>query len=154
MERRPANFGDWIKIGYVEGSGTTSNINYYEYWDYNVPVGSYAYRYKQFDSNGSFSYSNTLEIDISPPGEFVLYQNYPNPFNPVTRILYKIPEDGNVKLVVYNALGAQVEILVDEYKQQGYYEAVFYSDNVSSGVYVYSLQYAGKILTKKMLLLK
>lgn len=154
IERRPASYGDWTKIGYVEGSGTASNINYYEFWDYNVPVGSHSYRYKQFGSSGGFSYSEPLDIVISPPDEFMLYQNYPNPFNPSTVIRYQIPDAGFVKMSVYDVLGSEIEILVSEYQQPGFYEVEFFSDGLTSGVYVLGLQYGGRMLTKKMVVLK
>lgn len=154
IERAKRPGGEWVYLGFVKGRGTTNQQGYYEFWDYNLPVGSYEYRYKQIDSNGGFSYSPKLEIDIYPPDEFVLYQNYPNPFNPVTFIRYQIPDAGYVRLSVYNMLGSEVERLVDRYQQPGFYEVEFHSDNVASGVYVYALQYGGKMFTRKMVVLK
>lgn len=154
IERMERPAGEWRALGFVQGMGTTNQVSYYEFWDYGVPVGSYSYRYKQFDSNGSYSYSQTLEIVISPPDEFVLYQNYPNPFNPSTVIRYQIPDAGFVRLSVYDVLGSEIEILMNEYQQSGFYEVEFYSDNVASGIYVLGLHYGGRILTRKMVVLK
>ena len=154
IERAQRPGDEWVYLGFVEGRRTANQAGYYQFWDYNVPVGSHSYRYKQIDSNGSFIYSNTLEIDIYPPGEFVLFQNYPNPFNPVTVIRYQIPDAGYVKLIVYNMLGTQVEKLVDGYQEPGGYFVTFNNDELASGIYVYALQWEGKMFTRKMVVLK
>jgi hypothetical protein len=94
------------------------------------------------------------------PTEFSLEKNYPNPFNPTTNIRYAIPEQGNVKLVVYDLLGNKVSTLVSKSMKAGNYNAVWnaYDDmgvKVSSGVYFYRLMVDNKIVgTKKMVLMK
>lgn len=88
------------------------------------------------------------------PDTYVLYQNYPNPFNPITKIRYKIGEDGIVTLKVYNLLGEEVETIVNEFMRAGEYEVEFNASSLPSGVYFYALQ-AGKFKSiKKMVLLK
>ncbi|MFN3695450.1 MAG: hypothetical protein ACK4UV_10615, partial [Ignavibacterium sp.] len=86
---------DWEIVGFVEGSGTTTETQNYTFVDKKLSTGKYAYRLKQIDVDGAFNYSNEIEVDITAPNEFALYQNYPNPFNPVTKIRYSIP--GNVE---------------------------------------------------------
>jgi hypothetical protein len=86
--------------------------------------------------------------------EYSLSQNYPNPFNPSTRIIFNIPEDSHVQLVVYNLVGEVVALLLDEEKTAGSYEVVFDASELSSGVYFYRLQSNSFIQTKKMLLIK
>jgi hypothetical protein len=88
------------------------------------------------------------------PQEFVLHQNYPNPFNPSTKIVYKIPYQAKVKMVVYDMLGREVAELINEEKSAGRHEVSFEAGNLSSGVYIYQLSYSDKILSKKMLLIK
>jgi hypothetical protein len=86
--------------------------------------------------------------------EFKLEQNYPNPFNPTTKINYQISETELVSLKVYDILGNEVAILVNEEKPSGIYEIDFNADGLTSGVYFYQLK-AGNILqTKKMILLR
>jgi hypothetical protein len=80
--------------------------------------------------------------------------NYPNPFNPSTRINYKIGEPGLVQLKVYNILGVEVGLLVNEYKIAGNYIVDFKADNYSSGVYFYSLSVNNFTQTRKMILEK
>jgi hypothetical protein len=86
--------------------------------------------------------------------EFSLDNNYPNPFNPVTQISYTLPEDGPVKLEIYNLLGQKVATLVDEYQQAGQKTVNWEAKDFSSGVYFYKLTTDKFTATKKMVLIK
>lgn len=88
------------------------------------------------------------------PREFKLYQNYPNPFNPVTDIKYDIPRETYVKLVVYDMLGREAAVLVNETKIPGTYNIHWGSDNIPSGIYIYKLTAGSYEKTMKMVLLK
>ncbi len=88
------------------------------------------------------------------PTEYSLSQNYPNPFNPTTTIEYSIPENGNVKLVVYNSLGEEVTTLVNAYKEAGSYKVNFGAVRLSSGIYYYRLISGTYLSVKKMIVLK
>lgn len=85
---------------------------------------------------------------------FDLLQNYPNPFNPSTTIAYEVPEELRVTLTVYNVLGEQVAVLVDETKSAGNYRINFTADNLPSGLYLYNLKIGSKSITRKMVLSK
>ena len=93
---------------------------------------------------------------ISPtPIEYKLYtKNYPNPFNPGTTINYSIPTNSMVQLVVYNILGKEVAILVNEDKLAGSYTVNFNGSELSSGVYFYTLTTGTEVISNKMLLIK
>ncbi len=113
---------------------------------------------------------NTTGVEVinsEVPADFVLHQNYPNPFNPSTKIKYSIPSvtlrqaqsDNWVTLKVYDVLGNEVATLVNEYKPAGNYEVDFNShsdkgQNLSSGVYFYTLRAGSFVETKKMILLR
>jgi len=88
------------------------------------------------------------------PEKFSLFQNYPNPFNPSTKINYQIPELSLVTLKVYDVLGNEVAILINEEKPTGIYELTWYAENLPSGIYFYRIQANNFIETKKMVLLK
>ncbi|MCC7094367.1 MAG: chitobiase/beta-hexosaminidase C-terminal domain-containing protein [Ignavibacteriaceae bacterium] len=88
------------------------------------------------------------------PLEYSLEQNYPNPFNPNTTIKFQIPKEGMVTLKVYDILGAEVAILVDEEKVAGKYEVNFDANNLASGIYIYCLNVNDFANVKKMVLLK
>lgn len=100
----------------------------------------------------------TDSSDITKPENYVLEQNYPNPFNPSTTIRYEIPVNQvgfvPVKLIVYNALGQQVAILVNEEKPAGIYEAELNMPGLSSGIYYYTLTVPGFTTSKKMAVVK
>ncbi len=95
------------------------------------------------------------------PGIFKMYQNYPNPFNPSTTIRYQLPVGGEVKLAVYDLLGKQISLLVNDERKKGTYDVKFEGSSVSSGIYYYKLDvtdpesYATLYSsTKKMILVK
>ncbi|MCK5077435.1 MAG: T9SS type A sorting domain-containing protein, partial [Calditrichia bacterium] len=104
----------------------------------------------------------TVEINDNKnlnPDNFILNQNYPNPFNPETTISYQLPEDGKIKLEIYNMLGQKVETLLKVNKAAGYYEINWNAGSYASGIYFYQLTFksgSGKqeILRKKMMLVK
>ncbi len=91
---------------------------------------------------------------VSIPSEFTLSQNYPNPFNTGTRFYYRLPEDSDVKIVVYDVLGRRVKILVNEYRPAGTYFGFFIPENISSGVYLLHIRSGTFTDTKKMLYLR
>jgi hypothetical protein len=88
------------------------------------------------------------------PNVYNLEQNYPNPFNPTTMISFDIPKADNVKLVVYDVLGREVALLVNQFRQAGTYDVQFDGSTLSSGVYFYRLETGSFTQTKKMLLVK
>jgi hypothetical protein len=100
-----------------------------------------------------------LPTDVVPvanlvPVDFVMHQNFPNPFNPSTTIYYSIPELSNVVLKVYDVLGNEVSILVNEQKSAGNYKVEFDATELPSGIYFYKLQAGSFVETKKMVFMK
>ncbi|NCS90386.1 MAG: T9SS type A sorting domain-containing protein, partial [Ignavibacteria bacterium] len=92
--------------------------------------------------------------DTEVPKEYALSNNYPNPFNPITIINYQLPKEGLVTLKIYDILGNEVKILVNEQKEMGRYTVQFDASSLASGMYVYQLRANDYTSTKKMLLLK
>ncbi len=100
---------------------------------------------------------NIISTEI--PNSFALYQNYPNPFNPITKIRFDIPsnvkrETSNVKLMIYDVLGREIAVLVNERLKPGTYEVEWDASNYPSGVYLYKLSTDNFKESKKMVLLK
>jgi hypothetical protein len=153
VERKSTN-NEFEEIGFVPGFGSTTEPKSYSFSDQNLENNVYTYRLKQVDFDGTFEYSSEVEVDVNVPATFSLEQNYPNPFNPSTNIKYSVPEAGNVKLSVYNLVGEEVAVLVNGYTDAGQFEVSFDASNLSSGVYLYKLQSANSVITKKMTLLK
>ena len=152
--QRKAETNEYMTIGFVQGFGTTTEPRNYSYTDNTVETGSYTYRLKQVDFDGTFAYSPEVEVDVTAPLTFNLEQNYPNPFNPSTNIRYSVPEAGNITLAVYNVVGEEVAVLANGYTEAGSFNVTFDASNLPSGVYLYKLQSANSVQTKKMLLLK
>jgi hypothetical protein len=88
------------------------------------------------------------------PNTFSLEQNYPNPFNPSTTVKFNLPKSAHVTIKVFDALGRQVALLADEFRQAGSYRINFDAANLASGVYYYSMIADGFKQTKKMTLIK
>jgi len=153
IERRTET-SEFRTIGFVEGYGTTTEPRSYVYTDVTAEMGVNYYRLKQVDYNGTYAYSDVVEIDVTAPLTFDLAQNYPNPFNPSTSIKYSVPESGNIRLSVFNIVGEEVAVLAEGFTQAGIYEVTFDASNLSTGVYLYKLQSANSVQTKKMMLLK
>jgi len=152
IERSVGN-NTWIKIGFVNGNGTTSNPSSYSFVDRNLNSGTYNYRLKQIDFNGNFEYFNLqTSVKIGTPSSIELMQNYPNPFNPSTKIDFEIPDMGFVKLFVYDNTGKQVATLINDYRAAGYYTTEFNAVNLPSGIYFYKLEFntGGQNYTKVM----
>lgn len=95
-------------------------------------------------------------ISTTVPDKFSLKQNYPNPFNPGTKIIFEIPKSvkGNIKLKIYDVLGKEIAVLIDKSLALGSYEYDFNANNLSSGVYFYTLTAGSFTETKRMLLVK
>jgi hypothetical protein len=108
----------------------------------------------QKDFDGTFAYSQEVEVDIDLPLDYSLDQNYPNPFNPTTTIRYAIPEDNFVSIKLYHVLGNEVITLVNEQKQAGRYEMLFNASNIASGVYYYQINSGNFTQTRKLMLMK
>lgn len=141
----------------LQSSGTTTNlyslsfINSQTGW----AVGSFGRILKT--TNGGITSIQTISNEI--PKGYKLEQSYPNPFNPVTKIKFDIPstlkgEMSNIKLIIYDVAGREVEILVNEQLNPGIYEVEWNGANYSTGVYYYKLSAGEYTETKRAVLLK
>jgi hypothetical protein len=100
------------------------------------------------------SITSGVSLTSDMPEHFLLNQNYPNPFNPTTQIKFDLKNSGFVKLIVYDILGREVKILVNEYKPAGSYEVQFDASNLTSGIYFYKLSTKNYTSVKKMVLMR
>jgi hypothetical protein len=148
--------GVWKKVGFVRGAGTSAKPIPYLYIDRNLMPGPYSYRIKKMETNGKFSYTPAITVTVGAvPRVLSLSQNYPNPFNPTTTIEFTVPNDGRATLKVYNSIGQKVATLFDGVAKAGEYHQVGFDGlRLASGVYFTRIEFGGKQLLKKMLLLK
>ncbi len=146
----------WNRISFVEGSGNSNTPREYTFTDKALSAGKYAFRLKQIDRDGKFGYSSEVEVTVgSAPLMFSLDQNYPNPFNPSTTIGFTLQSSDLTSLKVYDAIGREVAVLVNEYLEAGtYHQRTFDASRLASGLYFVRLSSGDKISMKKMLLVK
>ncbi|MCE1188293.1 MAG: putative Ig domain-containing protein [Ignavibacteria bacterium] len=98
--------------------------------------------------------SGVSESTIGKPGSLILEQNYPNPFNPATTIRFNVPQQEHVTLRVYNMLGKEVAVLINQVLNPREYSIVFSANNLASGTYIYSLRAGNDVINREMVLLK
>jgi hypothetical protein len=163
VQRRPANSQTFSTIpgSYVAGMATCVIPRTYAYVDTTATPGEWWYRLKQIDMDQTIHYSSAKRVDVltgvaeeSAPVQFALHQNFPNPFNPATIIRYQVGAACNVHLAVYDLLGREVAVVVNEHIQPGIYEARFDGTSFASGVYVYRLTTGSFTVSRRLLLLK
>ncbi|MDR3668124.1 MAG: T9SS type A sorting domain-containing protein [Ignavibacteriaceae bacterium] len=153
IERKSAG-SDWGTVGSVKASVLSNSPKQYSFTDKNLQSGSYQYRLKMIDNNGTFENSKVLDALVAVPKNFELSQNFPNPFNPSTVIRYSLPIESNVIIRFYNSLGQCIREVNEGKKQTGYYDLNFNSAGLTSGIYFYRIQAGSFVATKKMMLLK
>ncbi|MFZ1517455.1 MAG: T9SS type A sorting domain-containing protein [Ignavibacteriaceae bacterium] len=146
---------EWSMISFINGKGTTTEIQNYSFIDKDLIPSNYRYRLKQIDLDGSYTYSNEILVEVSIPLTFSLEQNYPNPFNPSTIIEFGINKNSIVDLRVYDLLGKEVSVIIDrKYMEAGKYSKKFDVKELASGIYIYNLKSDDLSITKKMQILK
>jgi|WetSurMetagenome_2_1015567.scaffolds.fasta_scaffold36692_2 hypothetical protein len=152
--QRSIDNSNFIYIGFLSGTGTSTEYTRYNFQDYNLDNGKYYYRLKQIDFDGTISFSDVVEVEIKAKLDFTLFQNYPNPFNPGTTIKYQLPVASKIVLKVYNILGKEIATLVNETKEAGTHTVNFDASSLSSGVYIYKISGNESVQTKRMILVK
>ncbi|HZW37816.1 MAG TPA: T9SS type A sorting domain-containing protein [Ignavibacteriaceae bacterium] len=135
--------GNWENIAFVEGNGTSTEINKYKFVDnsFNKSAQNIKYRLRQTDFDGTSEYIGTVNVfrDITP-SRYLLEQNYPNPFNPSTLIKYALPFESKVTITVYNSIGQIVTQLVNRVQSEGNHQVTFNAQELSSGLYFYEIK--------------
>lgn len=142
IERSSDNIS-FASVGFVEGRGTTQEIHQYSFTDRVAGSGTYYYRLRQKDYDGSEETSVTIQAGITAPEEFVLAQNYPNPFNPSTTISFALPKASSVTVSLYNAAGELVRVIANGEYEAGYHALMLNAADLASGVYTYSMKASG-----------
>ena len=115
---------------------------------------AYSSQWTKTDTAGCIPIGVNNQVSTNVPEGYKLYQNYPNPFNPATVIKYDVPKTSDVKIIIYDALGREIETLVNMELQPGTYEATWDAGNYSSGLYLYRIITDSYVHTNKMVLMK
>ena len=170
VQARKGLTGEFTTVpnSFVAGNGTTLAPHDYAFGHRSPGAGTWYYRLKQIDLDGTIHYTEAVQLEIVtgvlaglPAGEFTLSQNYPNPVNPSTEIRYSIPVGtyGHTSLRVFDVLGREVATLVNEVKEQGTHSVQWDASSLSSGVYLYRLEMRSsegsiRTLTNRMVVMK
>jgi len=149
-----AQGNEFATVGFVNGNGTTTEAKNYRFVDKNLAAGNYTYRLKQVDFDGTFTYSDELDVDVTALVQFELAQNYPNPFNPSTTIKFSIPLSSNVSLKIFNTLGQEVSTLINQNMESGTHTINFDASQLNSGIYFCRLDAGSYSEVRKMTLIK
>jgi len=158
--QRSTYANDFVTIGFVPGNGTTTEAQNYSYIDKTtLPNTNYAYRLKQMDFSGTYTYSEVINLGESLSLNFELAQNYPNPFNPSTTVSIGLPVKSDISLDVYNIVGEKVLTLYNGELEAGNYNYTVDASSLTSGIYIYVLNAIGEngnhsTSSRKMTLLK
>ncbi len=148
---------------FVAGHGTSTDPHEYSWDDINVPRGTYYYRLRQMDFDGTSHLSEGIQVLVSSltgvaeraPLVFDLAQNYPNPFNPSTTIGFTVDAGDFTTLIVYNSLGQTIETLFSGIAVPGQqYNVKFDATNLTNGIYFAKLNNGKMSAVRKMILLK
>lgn len=160
VQKSETRGSDWQTIAFIPGKGTTSVPQYYEFVDSDVKPGTWYYRLKQQDIDGTICYSHPLAASVSVPTKFALLQNYPNPFNEATIIRYDLASgEHDVKIIIFDLLGQQIKVLVNERQPGGSYQIAWDGRDdlgrpAPTGIYFYHWHVGQLTHVKKMVLIE
>lgn len=165
VQRKGENEADFSDLSgaFVAGKGTTLDPQQYSYVDKSITgAGSYAYRLKQQDMDGTIHYTQSVIVQVTltdvaevAPKMFQLMQNYPNPFNPSTQVKFSVESTTRATVKVYNMLGEEVSTLFDGTAEAGrFYVSTFNATSLASGVYFYRLTTQEKTDVRRMMLVR
>lgn len=121
-------------------------------WGIHNPAFAFSILKAAIEEVGGVVSVNYPETEI--PQEFQLSQNYPNPFNPSTTIEFTVPQQSNVKVVIYDALGNQLDVIYDEFAEAGNHRVTWDAANYATGIYFYRMETENFVEVRKMLLMK
>ncbi|MGA9115955.1 MAG: T9SS type A sorting domain-containing protein [Bacteroidota bacterium] len=163
VERSSDPAGAFLTLpgSFLPGQGTTVVPHSYTYTDMAPIPGRLFYRLKQMDLDGSVHYAEPVGVEYlagagstGPPPAFALLANYPNPFNPRTQIGFTIPRTERVRLAVYDILGREAALLLDEDLQAGLHTLAWDAAGLAGGTYLLRLESPQGARVRAMILLK
>jgi hypothetical protein len=161
VRRSESENGEFATVHQMPAAGTTAQVHNYSWTDDQVVAGrTYYYQLSEQDINGRVTVLNKIVQAAlttgngSLPNDYALEQNYPNPFNPTTQISFNMKEAGFVTLKVYNMIGQEVAVLVNDNVTAGRHSVQFNAANLPSALYLCKMETVGYSAVNKMLLMK
>lgn len=142
----------WHTLDFVEGTGTTVNAQQYEHRVALSASGLHTFRLKQIDYDGTFSYSDLLEVEAVVAFTWGLEPAYPNPSNAQTHLRYTVATPSRIHLAIYDVVGREVTVLENRVQDAGHYEVVWSSTGIANGMYLVRLTTAQGTFTRTVVL--
>ena len=130
----------WEHVAFIEGGGTTHMPRFYQHRVDHLSHGVHRFRLKQIDVDGDVAFSPVVEVTVGVPVRFALHGAYPNPSGGITTIPFEVTQTGRVQMSLYDMLGRQVSVLINEERTAGRYQAQLDVSQLSTGVYVYRIR--------------
>ena len=142
---------NWNYIGFVNGAGNSQSVLNYSFVDGNLTPRRYYYRLKQVDLNAQYKFSNIVAVTLRSKDAYLLEQNHPNPFHSSTSIEFSIPVTQQVKITITDMQGRVIKTLLNETKKAGTYSIELNKNELSAGIFFYTMQTGYFTSTKKMI---
>jgi len=146
--------GVWEHLAFVEGGGTTHARRFYQHRVASLSGGVHRFRLKQIDVDGGFAFSPVVEVRIGAPARFALHGAYPNPSDGVAIIPFEVARSTLVRMDIYDILGRQVAVLVDEEHMPGHHQVPLDVSRLSAGVYLYRIRMGDFQATRKLTVMR
>ena len=146
--------------GFVPGAGTSVQPQTYAFVDESSEPGSWWYRLRQIDLDGSVHLYDPIRVDVvtgvadAVPVRTTLHGNYPNPFNPSTVFRYTLARKEHVRITVYNMLGQAIATVVDGEENTGEHSVEWRPESIGSGTYLYTFTAGTTTESRKLMLLR
>lgn len=156
VQRRTSDGGRWSALGFVDGTGTTSEPQSYRFTDSELPYAadSLTYRLRQVDTDGTASFSDRITVDRAAPEQIQLEKTFPNPAHRRATVRFAVPRRQDVLLKVYDVLGRQVATLHQGTVEAGRKQLQLDVASLSSGVYFLKLTGDGRPRTRRFTVVK
>jgi hypothetical protein len=149
VERALQGKDDWAVLGFIEGAGTSCRRHEYVFIDRNVPVGSYSYRLRQIDNDGTQSYSHVVDVEMQMlPAGWTLRGMYPNPAQDAVTLHFDAPEASAVRLTVCDLLGREIAVLYEGASRAGSNSVILRTNGFAHGACILALHTPAATLTR------
>lgn len=158
VERRVANGSEdtWTELGFVEGAGTTAQVQQYAFVDDKVPFTARQvfYRLRQVDFDGTVSLSAEVEVEMALPQEFEVQPVFPNPIRERGTLRVALPQTAEVEATVYDVVGRRVGVLLAGEQEGGRHELPLDTSVLPAGVYFIRVTAGRDVATQRMVVVR
>ena len=151
LDDRTDGTADYVKVGWVEGMGTTTEAQRYAFRAPDLAPGRYAFRLRQIDLDGAFEYSSEVELTVAADRTLRLDQAWPNPMQTRAQVGFTLPRDGHALAELFDVTGRRVAVLTDQQLEAGRVHTLqLDGSQMASGIYLIRLTFEGEVKTQRV----